>query len=161
MIFPASLKILLNHSLERVHGKFFIIKEVRLSSPLAILSKDIENVFFLVLIEGLLFSKIVSKVDANLEVLGWEYFGNINYLYLPFDKKTNKYVELTYKQMTSEQKKSVINRIMTDNAHSAKIYVYTQSGGKYYTTNEEELARLKKLGISNVYKSTKNETYFN
>ena len=77
------------------------------------------------------------------------------------DKKTNKYVELTYKQMTSEQKKSVINRIMTDNAHSAKIYVYTKSGGKYYTTNEEELARLKKLGISNVYKSTKNETYFN
>ena len=50
---------------------------------------------------------------------------------------------------------------MTDNAHSAKIYVYTKSGGKYYTTNEEELARLKKLGISNVYKSTKNETYFN
>ena len=116
--------------------------------------------------------KDIGKFDADQVAQLNEFYGNLNNTalndlysgktkYRVLDKKTNKYVELTYKQMTSEQKKSVINRIMTDNAHSAKIYVYTKSGGKYYTTNEEELARLKKLGISNVYKSTKNETYFN
>ena len=115
--------------------------------------------------------KDIGKFNADQVAQLNEFYGNLNNTalndlysgktkYRVLDKKTNKYVELTYKQMTSEQKKSVINRIMTDNAHSAKIYVYTKSGGKYYTTNEEELARLKKLGISNVYKSTKNETYF-
>lgn len=44
---------------------------------------------------------------------------------------------------------------MNDNAQSAKIYVYTNSGGKYFTTSDTELANLKKLGIRNIYKSTK------
>lgn len=81
--------------------------------------------------------------------------------YKVLDRKTNKYVELRYSKMTAEQKKSVINRIMNDNAQSAKIYVYTNSGGKYFTTSDTELANLKKLGIRNVYKSTKKESYFN
>lgn len=81
--------------------------------------------------------------------------------YKVLDRKTNKYVELKYSKMTAEQKKSVINRIMNDNAQSAKIYVYTNSGGKYFTTSDTELANLKKLGIRNIYKSTKKESYFN
>ena len=60
------------------------------------------------------------------------------------------YVELTYSRMTDEQKKSVINRIMTDNASKAKIYICTRKGLKYYTTSEER-SELLKLGVRNIY----------
>lgn len=64
------------------------------------------------------------------------------------------YKELRYNQMTSEQIKSVINRIMTNNAKCAKIYVWTSKGGKYYGT-ESEIQKLKNLGIKNIYIKTK------
>lgn len=63
------------------------------------------------------------------------------------------YKELRYRQMTSEQIKSVINRIMTDNAKCAKVYVWTSNGGKYYGT-ESEVQELKNLGMKNVYIKT-------
>ena len=62
--------------------------------------------------------------------------------------------------MTTEQKKSVIQRIMSDNASYAKIYVYTSNGGKYYTT-EDEYKTFKKLGIKNVYIATNKKKGFN
>lgn len=68
-------------------------------------------------------------------------------------KEDGSYVELVYNKMTIEQKKSVIQRIMSDNATIAKIYIYTSNGGKYYT-NEEERKELRKLGIKNVYIKT-------
>lgn len=115
--------------------------------------------------------KDIGKFNAEQTAQLNEFYGKLNNKdlnelyagktkYKVLDKKTGKYVELTYKQMSSEQKKSVINRIMNDNAQSAKIYVYTSSGGKYYTTNGEELAKLKSLGIRNVYMSNKKESYF-
>lgn len=62
--------------------------------------------------------------------------------------------ELRYSQMTNEQRKSVINRIMTNNARIAKIYVYTEKRGTYYAT-DAEYKNLRKLGIiKNVYKET-------
>ena len=64
-----------------------------------------------------------------------------------------KYKEITYKNMTTEQKKDVITRIMSDNASIAKIYVATRKGLKYYTTSEERLELLK-LGIKNLYIQT-------
>ena len=65
------------------------------------------------------------------------------------------YRDLLYVQMTDEQKSNVIDRIMSNNATYAKIYVWTQSGGKYYTTSSK-LQELKKLGIrTNVYLETK------
>lgn len=63
------------------------------------------------------------------------------------------YKELLYKNMTSEQKKSVINRIMNDNASIAKIYMATKKGLKYYTSSEER-EELMKLGIKNVFIKT-------
>lgn len=68
-------------------------------------------------------------------------------------KEDGSYVELVYNKMTTEQKKSVIQRIMSDNATIAKIYIYTSNGGKYYTS-EEERKELRKLGITNVYIAT-------
>lgn len=68
-------------------------------------------------------------------------------------KEDGSYVELVYNKMTNEQKKSVIQRIMSDNATIAKIYIYTSNGGKYYTS-EEERKELRKLGITNVYIKT-------
>ena len=38
------------------------------------------------------------------------------------DKNGNR-VELFYRQMSAEQRKSVVNRIMTNNAKMAKVYV--------------------------------------
>ena len=116
--------------------------------------------------------KDIDKFNAEQTARLNEFYGKLNNkdlkelfsdkkTYKVLDRKTNKYVELRYSKMSTEQKKSVINRIMNDNAQSAKIYVYTNSGGKYYTTSETELANLKKLGIRNVYKSTKKESYFN
>lgn len=65
-----------------------------------------------------------------------------------------KYVELRYNQMTSEQKKSAIESIMTDNAKLAKIYVYTNNGGKYYAT-PTEYSELRAAGIvKNVFRET-------
>ena len=64
------------------------------------------------------------------------------------------YKNLRYSQMTDTQKKSVIERIMSDNAKIAKIYVYTESGGKYYAS-DSMYKELFKLGIrKNVYKET-------
>lgn len=116
--------------------------------------------------------KDINKFNAEQTAQLNEFYGKLNNkdlkelfsdkkTYKVLDRKTNKYVELKYSKMTAEQKKSVINRIMNDNAQSAKIYVYTNSGGKYFTTSDTELANLKKLGIRNVYKSTKKESYFN
>lgn len=81
--------------------------------------------------------------------------------YKVLDKKTNKYVEITYSKMTTEQKKAVIERIMSDNSKLAKIYIYTQElGGKYYAS-AEEYKQLQKLGIKkNVYKEDKKHKGF-
>lgn len=62
--------------------------------------------------------------------------------------------QLFYKQMTDKQKKSVITRIMNDNARYAKIYVATNSGWKYYAS-ESDYDALRKLGIKNVYLGNK------
>lgn len=74
-------------------------------------------------------------------------------------KEDGTYVELVYNKMTQKQKKSAIQRLMSDNASYAKIYVYTSNGYKYYTT-EEEYKVLKKLGIKNVYIGTKSKKGF-
>lgn len=89
-----------------------------------------------------------------------ELYGN-SVTYRVLDEKTGKYVDLKYSQMTTEQKKNVINRITADNANLAKVYIYTKSGGKYYTKSDTEYDKLKALGITNIYKSTKNVSYFN
>lgn len=61
-------------------------------------------------------------------------------------RELNYYQTLRFSQMNDEQKKSVINRIMSDNAKISKIYVWTSNGHKYYAS-ETEYSELAKLGI--------------
>lgn len=70
------------------------------------------------------------------------------------ENEQGKRVQLYYNQMTDKQKKSVITRIMSDNAKYAKVYMGTKMGYKYYA-NEEDFKVLRQLGIANVYKKTK------
>ena len=70
-----------------------------------------------------------------------------------------KYEELYFSRMTDEQKRSVIDRIMADNAKIAKIYIYTSNGGKYYASSSE-YDELKKYGIKNLYKETTDKKGF-
>ncbi len=92
------------------------------------------------------------------------YYGQLNNTSLTkFIKNQEKYyvenekgkrVELFYNQMTDKQKKSVITRIMSDNAKYAKVYMGTQMGYKYYAS-EEEFKALRQLGIANVFLKSK------
>lgn len=67
------------------------------------------------------------------------------------EDKNGKRVELFYRQMTKEQRKSVVNRIMTNNAKIAKIYVWTSNGHKYYTTENFRNTLIKNGILSGVY----------
>lgn len=68
--------------------------------------------------------------------------------------KQGRYQNLTYSQMTDEQRANAIEGIMSKNASYAKIYVYTsEMGGKYYASSNE-YNTLKQLGITkNIYRS--------
>lgn len=68
----------------------------------------------------------------------------------------DKYKTLKYSQMTDEQKKNVLERIMSQNAKFSKVYMYTTTmNGKYYT-NENEWNALRAAGITkNVFKGDK------
>jgi hypothetical protein len=101
----------------------------------------------------------IGKID---KILLNQYYGKLNNRtltdcinnktkYKVLNKITNKYETLYYKDMSNEQKKSVLNRITTQNAKYAKIYVWTNDGHKYYCTNDERL-ELMQIGITkNVY----------
>lgn len=71
------------------------------------------------------------------------------------------YKNLTYSQMTPTQRKRVIERIMSDNALYAKIYIYTQlMNGKYFASNNE-YNMLRGLGIvKNVYRENNKQKGF-
>lgn len=59
---------------------------------------------------------------------------------------------LSWKQMTDDQRKNVIERTFTKNATYAKVYMWTQVLNRKYYTNNETRKILRELGItSNVY----------
>lgn len=95
-------------------------------------------------------SKQVSELNKKYGELNnavlTDFFNN-NIKYKVQDKKTGQYSELYYKQMTDEQKKTVITRIMSNNSKFAKIYVWTSEGHKYYCT-KSEYYELMRLGIT-------------
>ena len=69
--------------------------------------------------------------------------------------------ELTYSQMTKEQKRAATDNIMSNNSSIAKIYILTSSGRYKYYTTDSEYEKLKKLGITtNIYKKTKDKEGF-
>jgi hypothetical protein len=68
--------------------------------------------------------------------------------------------ELTYSQMTKEQKKAATDNIMSGNSSIAKIYILTSSGRYRYYTTDSEYEKLKKLGITtNIYKKKDKEGF--
>lgn len=79
--------------------------------------------------------------------------------YRVLDEETDEYVEITFNKMTDKQKKSVIQRIMSDNASAAKVYIWTSKGGKFYGT-ESEVQEYRKLGLNNVYVEMKGKKGF-
>ena len=48
---------------------------------------------------------------------------------------------------------------MNDNASAAKVYILTNNGYKYYTS-EEEAQYLKSIGLKNIYIKTKKKEGF-
>lgn len=86
-----------------------------------------------------------------------KFINNQEKYYVENEKGTR--VNLYYNKMTDKQKKSVITRIMSDNAKYAKVYIGTQMGYKYYGT-EDEVKKLIQLGIRNVYIKSDTRTGF-
>ena len=106
----------------------------------------------------------VKLSAAQTEALN-EYYGGLNKesltklmsnktAYKVWDETKGKYVELKYNRMSDAQKKTVIERIMSDNGQIAKVYILTSSGNWKYYASESEYKELKKLGLKNVYKNT-------
>ena len=98
------------------------------------------------------------------------YYGKLNKQYLEelvkgkvkykvYDAKKGEYVEISYNKMTDEQKKSVIQNIMSDNAKVAKVKILTENGFKYYATSSE-YDKLKKLRLKNIYLKTDKKSGF-
>ena len=112
----------------------------------------------------------IGKLNsANVEKLN-AYYGQLNERqlqrlyknvdsYKVWDEKKNKYVTIKYSKMSDKQKKSVIERIMNDNASTAKIYICTELGYKYYA-DDNEYTKLRQLGIKNVFKATNKKKGF-
>lgn len=83
-----------------------------------------------------------------------------NTKYRVLDKKTGKYVELTFSKMNDTQKESVIKRIMNDNAKYAKVNIWTSNSHKYYAQSDSEYRDLLQKGITrNVYRPKKGASY--
>lgn len=69
--------------------------------------------------------------------------------------------ELTYSQMTKEQKRAATDNLMSNNSSIAKIYILTSTGRYRYYTTDSEYDKLRKLGITkNIYKNTKDKSGF-
>lgn len=122
-----------------------------------------KEVLSLGLSKGNLTGKYKDIGNLSAEQVGQlnEMYGQLNNKYLlelmrnkvkyTVEDKNGNRVELFYRQMSAEQRKSVVNRIMTNNAKMAKIYVWTSNGHKYYTS-ETFRNELVKNGIrSGVY----------
>ena len=122
-----------------------------------------KEVLSLGLSKGNLTGKYKDIGNLSAEQVGQlnEMYGQLNNKYLlelmrnkvkyTVEDENGNRVELFYRQMSAEQRKSVVNRIMTNNAKMAKVYVWTSNGHKYYTS-ETFRNELVKNGIrSGVY----------
>lgn len=153
----------------------FIMELINRFSPVKIYSYDVSEAERIALGLGLQKGELTGRYE-DIGTLGTadtaklnEYYGQLNKTELAKLINNNqkyrvlnnkgKYEELYFSRMTDEQKKSVINRIMADNAKIAKIYIYTSNGGKYYASSSE-YDELKKYGIKNLYKETTDKKGF-
>lgn len=96
----------------------------------------------------------LNKYYGELNAKELNLLFNNKKVYKVWNDEKKIYQTIRYSKMNNEQKKSVIERIMNDNASVAKVYILTNNGYRYYTS-EAEVAYLKSLGIKNVYIKTK------
>lgn len=99
--------------------------------------------------------KILNEKYGELNKASLEQLYN-NRIKVRVKNEDGTYSNLTYANMTTDQKKRAIENLMSKNSTYAKIYYWTQvEGHRYYATNSEynELRKLKI--IKNVYKETK------
>lgn len=162
----------------KVESKYnlpYLVKFINSNSPIDIAPYNVSDNEKEALLQGVNKSYLtgnyndIGKLDSNDIIKLNKKYGELNDKSLSslfaskekykVQKEDGTYVELYYNKMTQKQKESVIQRIMSDNALYAKVYVYTSNGGKYYTT-ENEYKTLKKLGISNVYIATSKKKGF-
>lgn len=108
--------------------------------------------------------KEVRMSAAQQEKLN-KYYGELNNKYLSKLMKSSikykvkmpngTYKELTYSQMTAEQKKTVFERVMSKDSTFSKIYLLTSDNKYKYYASDSEYYELKQLGITkNVYRKT-------
>lgn len=132
--------------------------------PISIKSYDISDIEAECMAVGKQFGELsgeykdIGKLDKTKLN---EFYGKLNNKVLTdfINGKTTREVEneqgrrvkLYYNQMTMEQKKSALTSIASQNAEYAKIYVWTQSGHKYYCSKEMR-SKLLQAGITeNIY----------
>lgn len=112
---------------------------------------------------GQLDAELVSALNKKYGTLNKNDLDNFinNRVKYDVQGEDGTYKNLTYSQMTPKQRKRVIERIMSDNALYAKIYVYTQlMNGKYFASNTEYNI-LRGLGIvKNVYRANNKQKGF-
>ena len=163
-----------------MYKMWFITNLTNKLSPLKIYPYNVSDIEKEAIYQGVKKSQLRGNYKINgksamlgsddLEALN-EYYGKLNNkdltnlfanktAYKVWDDTKKEYVELKYSAMKTAQKKTVIERIMNDNSTITKIYMLTSSGKWKYYTNETEYAELKKLGIKNVYKKTKDKEGF-
>ena len=148
----------------------FILDLINRMSPIKLQAYEISEVEKQAIANGVKKTELTGRYtdigelsNKDKQILNEKYgelnHSDLNKLYndqilVSVDMPNGSRKELRYSQMSTEQRKSAIEKIMTDNAKIAKIYVYTKGGGKYYATNKE-WEELRKMGITlNVFKQT-------
>ena len=157
-----------------INNVWWLLNSVNSLTPIKFESPAIGDIEYEAISLGVRKTQLTGKyeIDGNAVTLSStdrerlnEFYGKLNAKdlkalmdnktkYTVEDTKGNR-VEIRYKDMTDEQKKTVIERIMSNNGQLAKVYILTADGGyKYYASNAE-YERLKKAGITkNVYRKT-------
>lgn len=157
-----------------MYKMWFITNLTNKLSPFKIYPYNVSNIEKEAIYQGVKKSQLRGNYTINgksatlgsedLEALN-EYYGKLNNkslanlfanktAYKVWDDAKKKYVELKYSAMKTAQKKTVIERIMSNNSRIAKVYILTSSNKYKYYASESEYEILKKLGIKNVYKET-------
>lgn len=157
-----------------MYKMWFITNLTNKLSPFKIYPYNVSNIEKEAIYQGVKKSQLRGNYTINgksatlgsedLEALN-EYYGKLNNkslanlfanktAYKVWDDAKKKYVELKYSAMKTAQKKTVIERIMSNNSQIAKVYILTSSNKYKYYASESEYEILKKLGIKNVYKET-------
>lgn len=99
--------------------------------------------------------KILNEKYGELNKASLEQLYN-NRIKVRVKNEDGTYSNLTYANMTTDQKKRAIENLMSKNSTYAKIYYWTQVEGHRYYATSSEYNELRKLGITkNVYKETK------